>query len=635
MQHALYHLLYSAMLLLPLHSIAQTFNHIYPSGGDRLGIFVEQINGGYGLVANASPLEAEVRFIHIQTDAQGVQLNADTTLFDNTFPNDGRYTRLYDGTFAFVRATGNSDVKLTKKTADGTELWSQEYELPYYSDVLPGVVVEGNGGELFIYGYLSDWFSFFGQFYVIKATADGQELWVKTFSLFNNNETYFPRVEGAAATADGGFVLVANSQNQVKFFLRFDAGGNRQVINSVNSYNANPTLALEGSPGKAVFAYSASTGSFSNYNTAAMFAQYDWATGQLDWETQLEPFNTPIFPQQTFITAISKTTDGGYLLAGHGSANGQADRFFLAKLDGMGQVIWNKHDYGFTATPSFLRETPTGGILVAGRRDDLAWLMLTNSIGNVDCITSYTNTSAIICEGESYEFAGQSLTEAGTYTQSYQTQGPCDSIVTLTLTVNPLDTNEYSESLCLGEVSYLTDNQYLQAGHFVETATYQNIQGCDSTLIYHIYVDSTIFIEGWAHVPYGEVFLGQVITQSGWYGSTDTSEFGCVTIAVFEVYVIYGAASDKLSEQIGLKVSPNPFCDEANISFKLPTSATVSASILDAQGRRTATLLMDEKMSSGEHQLSVRTEGWSSGVYFLQIMVDGQMGSKRMVKGCR
>ena len=45
-----------------------------------------------------------------------------------------------------------------------------------------------------------------------------------------------------------------------------------------------------------------------------------------------------------------------------------------------------------------------------------------------------------ICEGESYNFYGQNLTSAGTYTHTLQTISGCDSMLTLTLTVKTLPT---------------------------------------------------------------------------------------------------------------------------------------------------------------------------------------------------
>jgi hypothetical protein len=66
--------------------------------------------------------------------------------------------------------------------------------------------------------------------------------------------------------------------------------------------------------------------------------------------------------------------------------------------------------------------------------------------GNQTCTSEVTITvnqpnaetvNATITEGESYNFNGQNLTTAGTYTATLQNAAGCDSVVTLNLTVNP------------------------------------------------------------------------------------------------------------------------------------------------------------------------------------------------------
>jgi hypothetical protein len=66
--------------------------------------------------------------------------------------------------------------------------------------------------------------------------------------------------------------------------------------------------------------------------------------------------------------------------------------------------------------------------------------------GNQTCTSEVTITvnqpsaetvNATITEGESYNFNGQNLTAAGTYTATLQNAAGCDSVVTLNLTVNP------------------------------------------------------------------------------------------------------------------------------------------------------------------------------------------------------
>lgn len=637
MRQALYQLFSPVMLLLPMLSIAQTFNHLYPSGANRPAFFAEPNNGGYHLVSMVEPSWQTTQFIHIQTDGVGAPLSADTVSFITTWQDKGTFSSLTDGNYIFAKEPYANEFNLTKMAANGTVIWAQTYSLPLFEEkVIPTSIAEGSNGELFHYGATVEQFGQYGRYFLIKTSPDGTALWENSYVFSNNEPIYGPRVDAGAATSDGGFLMATTSSfNEFKYLLKFDSQGNMDSITSVTSFNSSSSLVAQGSSNKAAFSYTLSTGSLSTYSSSSFLRQYNMATGQMDWETQLQPYDvpSPVWPQQTFVTAIAPTGDGGYIVSGHGSATGQPSRFFLAKLSMAGEIYWHKFDYGFTAVPQYLRLNPDGSILVAGLRDGHTWMMQTDNLGNIECTAVFTNAFGSICEGESYPFGEQVLTTSGQYIHYFQEESPCDSIVTLNLTVFQSDTTELFTHLCIGEVNPNSGTQYLQTGIFTDTTVYQNPDGCTSLQIDNVEVDSFSYLYAWGTVPYGYEYCGQIITEPGFYGCTDTSEFGCITIVSFEVMDVV-ATKNKIEETIGLSVSPNPFCDEAQLRFKLPTSATVSAFVFNAQGRRTTTLFLDEKMPSGEHQLSVRTEGWPSGVYFLQFMVDGQMGTLRMVKGC-
>ena len=102
-----------------------------------------------------------------------------------------------------------------------------------------------------------------------------------------------------------------------------------------------------------------------------------------------------------------------------------------------------------------------------------------------------------ICEGESYYFHGQNLTTAGTYTHTLQTVNGCDSVLTLTLTVNPLPTVAITgnTSICEGGSTTLTasgaDTYNWSTGDNTASATVSafgiytvtgtSVEGCSNT----------------------------------------------------------------------------------------------------------------------------------------------------------
>ncbi|MCI6416998.1 MAG: hypothetical protein MR791_06635, partial [Bacteroidales bacterium] len=91
-----------------------------------------------------------------------------------------------------------------------------------------------------------------------------------------------------------------------------------------------------------------------------------------------------------------------------------------------------------------------------------------------------TNLTAAICEGTAYTENGFNVSEAGVYTQNLQTINGCDSIVTLTLTVNPVATTALQASICQGET--YTENGFNVSQTGVYTQNLQTINGCDSTV---------------------------------------------------------------------------------------------------------------------------------------------------------
>ncbi|MFN5294023.1 MAG: LamG domain-containing protein, partial [Flavobacteriales bacterium] len=90
------------------------------------------------------------------------------------------------------------------------------------------------------------------------------------------------------------------------------------------------------------------------------------------------------------------------------------------------------------------------------------------------CETTVASIEATIIEGETYDFNGQSLTAAGNYEAVLTNAAGCDSVVTLTLTVDPsfnCEISSLSSTVCLGDSVSLS----------VESVT-------------HISIDESVFI---------------------------------------------------------------------------------------------------------------------------------------------
>ncbi len=73
---------------------------------------------------------------------------------------------------------------------------------------------------------------------------------------------------------------------------------------------------------------------------------------------------------------------------------------------------------------------------------------------------------------------------------------------------------------------------------------------------------------------------------------------------------------------------PNPFNSSVRLKYAIPQSGRVSLNLYDINGRHITTLV-HRTQTAGFHQLTLQTEKWSSGVYFLKLELKGET---KMVK---
>lgn len=160
-------------------------------------------------------------------------------------------------------------------------------------------------------------------------------------------------------------------------------------------------------------------------------------------------------------------------------------------------------------------------------------IMLDLFVQTVD--TTIFNQS--ICEGSTYTFHGSTLSQAGTYYHTANSQAGCDSVLVLTLSINPLDTIHQTASVCEGSSYNFNGNMLTQSGTYYYSTT--NQFGCDSTVVLDFTVnpiDTTLLSES---ICQGNSynFYGNMLTQSGIYHHTLSSQFGCDSILQLQLNV--------------------------------------------------------------------------------------------------
>ncbi len=195
------------------------------------------------------------------------------------------------------------------------------------------------------------------------------------------------------------------------------------------------------------------------------------------------------------------------------------------------------------------------GVTFTAAGTQTATLQTVNSCDSVVTMTltvnpTYNVTDAMaVCQSElPYAWNGVTFTAAGTQTATLQTVNGCDSVVTMTLTVNPTYTVTESRTICQSELPYTWNGTTFTAAG-TQTATLQTVNGCDSVVTMTLTVnpspETTLYdtiCEGEHYTQYG------FDTIPGSYGTYQlqrvlASALGCdstvtLTLTVGRTYLI-------------------------------------------------------------------------------------------------
>lgn len=148
-----------------------------------------------------------------------------------------------------------------------------------------------------------------------------------------------------------------------------------------------------------------------------------------------------------------------------------------------------------------------------------------------------TTVNASICDGESFAFNGSNYSSSGQYLAELISANGCDSLVTLNLTVNPVYSISFSESICQGQTYFYDGNAYTTSGSY--PIMYQSFHGCDSLMTLHLTVDPAFTQTFNASICQGSsyTFEGSSYSQPGQYSVTYQTAAGCDSVVVLNLSV--------------------------------------------------------------------------------------------------
>lgn len=290
----------------------------------------------------------------------------------------------------------------------------------------------------------------------------------------------------------------------------------------------------------------------------------------------------------------------------------------------------------------------TGGVFTA----------VTNTVNGCDSTIVVTATmrlaynmqiTAAICQGGSYTLAnGTQVSAAGTYTSATQSIYGCDSLVTVTLAVNPVYNQTASASICQGQTYQLPNGTSVSAPG-VYTSSLTSSKGCDSTIVTTLTVNPLPNVNLGADivVPNPPVTLNAgvgftsylwndnstgvtlQVTQNGTYSVTVTNQFGCS--ASDEINVNFTSSIVNLGENGGsISLFPNPTSDRFTVNvYGYNGGGSMRFDIINAVGQVVKTETVGNATESFSKEIDVTT--LASGSYTIRVKGQQAEANLRLV----
>ena len=216
----------------------------------------------------------------------------------------------------------------------------------------------------------------------------------------------------------------------------------------------------------------------------------------------------------------------------------------------------------------------------------------------------------VLCGGGSYDYHGNVLSQPGIYFDTLVSVYGCDSITELHLSLVPTDPVEVNASICQGN-SYDFFGQILsEAGVYVDTIA--TMLGCDSIVELHLSVFPTDPVVLDTNICPGDsyTFNGHPISEPGVYLDTLTSSGGCDSIS--ELHLSYAPVPTVSAGEDQVLCGPEQF----------PASVSASASgDLNYQWNTGATTPSMEVSQAGTYTVTVTNQYGCTGSDAMEIQL--------------
>lgn len=238
-----------------------------------------------------------------------------------------------------------------------------------------------------------------------------------------------------------------------------------------------------------------------------------------------------------------------------------------------------------------------------------------------------TNLNATICDGDSYPFGGNDLTETGIYTYETTTNSGCDSLANLNLVVEETAFSSFEFNIC-------ENDDYPEDTIIIDTLF--SLNGCDSLIIItNIYVEENYFTEIEETIFEGETYTvgSSTYDETGVFYDILTAQNGCDSIIelTLTVEIVDAVFEFNDPKQIDLQTFPNPFSKKVNINFISTQTDFNGLQFFDSNGHLIEAVIKNQSFQNGRFYFTLNFAALPKGVYWCRILLSEGVYTQKLI----
>ena len=466
-------------------------------------------------------------------------------------------------------------------------------------------------------------------YWVVKMDAQGNKQWDKRFGGTSEDD-----VAAIQQTADGGYLIGGTSGSGANgdktqgsrggydyWVIRVDAsgntlwdrrfGGDRDDIMMDMCKTADRGFVLAG------YSESGISGDKTqdNRNPGEGTADY--------WVVKIDSAGNKVWDKRfgggldDYLNSIRTTNDGGYILGGTSQSDSGFDKsqhtygfgdFWIVKIDSSGNKQWDQR-YGTSSDDHFamLQQTYDGGYILGGNADtgksgdksvDASgyWIVKTDLLGNKLWDQAYTvgNLASV------YLTLEKGFILSGNTTNNIfgdKTQINLGYWQDWVIKADSIGNKEWDETM----LTYGEDGEFGGGGYAIPTS-----DGC-----YAVAISCNGSIGGYK-------------TQPNWDTTNASYDFWMIK------FCMYPTAVNNLNSKANINVYPNPFNAQLAVSVALQNAQQAEVTLINLTGQTIYT--QHETNLSPIYTKMLDLSYLPNGVYFLEVVVDGERMVREVVK---